>query len=209
VTENSPVEPIGVAVCRLCLDPVRGRLRHPLQAGIAIRAGMFAELTLAGRIIGRTWPQAVGVSRTGNPLPDAVHRAVDNRRPTQWRRWFNHVHADRQAAIDYLVKSGRWQLDGKRIVDPQAAETVREQTEIIRAINASEAPDDLHTMMVRLLVAAAGGGGGRPAPVRSWRLAKVWLPARLPEGANHATYFAMRAGLRAIRRAATFRVFSR
>lgn len=208
MTEGESREPLGVAICRLSLDPVRGRIRHPLQAGIAIRAGMFAELTLAGRVIGRQFPQAVGESRTGNPLPDAVHRAVANRRPTQWRRWFSHVQADRQAAIDYLVKSGRWQLDGKRIVDPQAAETVLEQQEVLRSIHAGEAPDDVETMMVRLLAAAAGSGG-RPAPVRSWRLAKVWLPQVLPEGANHATYFATRAGLRAIRRAATFRVFSR
>lgn len=208
MTEGGSREPLGVAICRLSLDPVRGRIRHPLQVGIAIRAGMFAELTLAGRVIGRQWPQAVGESRTGNPLPDAVHRAVSNRRPTQWRRWFSHVQADRQAAIDYLVESGRWQLDGKRIVDPQAAETVLEQQEVLRTINAAEMPADVETMMVRLLTAAAGGMG-RPAPVRSWRLAKVWLPQVLPEGANHATYFATRAGLRAIRRAATFRVFSR
>lgn len=208
MTEGESREPLGVAICRLSLDPVRGRIRHPLQAGIAIRAGMFAELTLAGRVIGRQFPQAVGESRTGNPLPDAVHRAVANRRPTQWRRWFSHVQADRQAAIDYLVNSGRWQLDGKRIVDPQAAETVLEQQEVLRSIHAGELPDDVETMMVRLLAAAAGSGG-RPAPVRSWRLAKAWLPQVLPEGANHAAYFATRAGLRAIRRAATFRVFSR
>lgn len=206
MTENP--EPIGVAVCRLSLDPVRGRLRHPLQVGIAIRAGMFAELTLAGRVIGRNWPEAVGESRTGNPLPDAVHRAVANRGPVSWRRWYSHVHADRKAAVDYLVESGRWQRDGKRIIDPQAAETVLEQQEVLRSINAGEAPDDLREMMVRLLVAAAGGAG-RPAPVRTWRMGKVWLSQRLPEGPNHATYHGMRAGFRAIRRAATFRVFSR
>jgi hypothetical protein len=206
MTENP--EPIGVAVCRLSLDPVRGKIRHPLQVGIAIRAGMFADLTLSGRVIGRGWPQAVGESRTGNPLPDAVHRAVANRGPTNWRRWYSHVHADRNAAVDYLVQSGRWQRDGKRIIDPQAAQTVLEQQEIIRSVNAGEVPDDLREMMIRLLVAAAGGTG-RPAPVRTWRMGKVWLAQRLPEGPNHATYHGMRAGFRAIRRAATFRVFSR
>ncbi|HEU5269353.1 MAG TPA: GPP34 family phosphoprotein [Jatrophihabitans sp.] len=205
---SNRAEPIGVTVCRLSLDPVRGRLRHPMQVGIAIRAGMFAELTLAGRIIGRNWPQAVGESRTGNPLPDAVHRAVANRHPTNWRRWYGHVHADRNAAVDYLVASGRWQRNGKRIVDPQAAETVLEQQEILRSVNAGEPPDDLREMMVRLLVTAAGGAG-RPAPVRTWKVAKVWLTQRLPEGPNHAAYHGMRAGFRAIRRAATFRLFSR
>jgi len=208
VTASSQAEPIGVSVCRLCLDPVRGRFRHPLQVGIAIRAGMFAELTLAGRVIGRNWPEAVGESRTGNPLPDAVHRAVSTRRPTNWRRWYGHVQADRNAAVEYLVQSGRWQRDGKRIVDPQAAETVLEQQEILRAINAGEQPDDLREMAVRLLVAAAGAGG-RPAPKRTWRVAKVWLTQRLPEGPNHAAYHGMRAGIRAIRRAATFRFLSR
>jgi hypothetical protein len=206
MTENP--EPIGVTVCRLSLDPVRGKLRHPLQVGIAIRAGMFAELTLAGRVIGRGWPQAVGESRTGNPLPDAVHRAVANRNPTNWRRWYSHVHADRKAAVDYLVESGRWQREGKRIIDPQAAETVLEQQEVLRSVNAGEQPDDLREMMVRLLVAASGGAG-RPAPVRTWRVGKVWLMQRLPEGPNHAAYHGMRAAFRAIRRAATFRVLSR
>lgn len=205
---SNRAEPIGVTVCRLSLDPVRGRLRHPMQVGIAIRAGMFAELTLAGRIIGRNWPQAVGESRTGNPLPDAVHRAVANRHPTNWRRWYSHVHADRNAAVDFLVESGRWQRNGKRIVDPQAAETVLEQQEILRSVNAGEAPDDLREMMVRLLVAAAGGAG-RPAPVRTWKVAKVWMMQQLPEGPNHSAYHGMRAGFRAIRRAATFRLFSR
>jgi hypothetical protein len=208
MTDGSTAEPLGVTICRLSLDPVRGRIRHPLQVGIAIRAGMFAELTLAGRVIGRNWPEAVGESITGNPLPDAVHRAVANRGPVNWRRWYSHVQADRRAAVDYLVKSGRWQLDGKRIVDPQAAETVLEQQEVMRTINTGETPPDLHTMVVRLLVAGAGGTG-RPAPRRSWRLFKAWLPALLPEGPNHATYHSMRAALRAIRRAATFRMFSR
>ena len=208
MTDGNTAEPLGVTICRLSLDPVRGRIRHPLQVGIAIRAGMFAELTLAGRVIGRNWPEAVGESITGNPLPDAVHRAVANRGPVNWRRWYSHVQADRQAAVDYLVKSGRWQLDGKRIVDPQAAETVLEQQEVMRTINTGETPPDLHTMVVRLLVAGAGGAG-RPAPRRSWRLFKAWMPALLPEGPNHATYHAMRAALRSIRRAATFRVLSR
>jgi len=203
-----PREPLGVRVCRLSLDPVRGRLRHPLQVGIAIRAAMFAELILAGRVIGRAWPQPVGESDTGDKLPDAVHRAVSGRRPIGWRRWFSHVDADRRAAIDYLVAAGRWQLDGKRIVDPQAGETVLEQRELHRTMAAGELAADVPTMLTWLLVYGAGGAG-RPAPRRAWRLAKAWLPTVVPGDRGDALFQSMRAALRAIRRAAMFRLFSR
>ena len=73
-------EPLGVAVCRLSLDPVRGRVRHPIQVGVAIRAALFVELALAGRLVGARWPEAIGDSDTGAMMLDSVHSAVANRR---------------------------------------------------------------------------------------------------------------------------------
>jgi len=203
-----PDEPLGVTVCRLSIDPVRGRVRHPFQVGIAIRTAMFLELAQSGRLVGQNWPEAVGPSDTGNKLPDSVHRAVAGRRAIGWRRWFSHVTADRVAATDYLVEAGVWRREGKRIVDPRAAETVLRQREIARAMAAGELPGDLHSQLVYLLVSGAGGCG-RPAPRRAWRLAKVSLPPLLPGQGGAAGYAAVRTGLRAIRRAASFRMFSR
>ena len=203
-----PDEPLGVTICRLSIDPVRGRVRHPLQVGIAIRTAMFLELALSGRLVGQNWPEAVGPSDTGNKLPDSVHRAVAGRRSIGWRRWFSHVTADRVAATDYLLDAEVWRREGNRLVDPRAGETVLRQREIARAMSAGELPGDLYTLLVYLLVSGAGGCG-RPAPRRAWRLAKVALPPLLPGQGGAAGYAAVRTGLRAIRRAATFRMFSR
>jgi hypothetical protein len=202
-------EPLGVTVCRLCLDPVRGRIRHPLQVGIAIRAAMFIDLALAGRIVGSHGPEALGDSSTGNPLPDAVHRAVAAARPLAWRRWFNHVHADRTAAVDHLLATGQWRLEGRRIVDPLAAETALAQQDIRTAVRNGSAPPDLQTAILRLLVGGAGGAG-RPMPRACWKLAKAWLPPQLAGAGSHSepVYQTVRWSLRAMRRAAPFRVLS-
>src|SRR4051812_13127207 len=103
----SDAEQLALAVCRLSWA-APGRVRHPHQVGIAVRAALFAELARAGRVVGRLRPEAVGESDTGNPLTDALHRAVASRRPALWTRWYSHVDADRQAATEALVASGRW-----------------------------------------------------------------------------------------------------
>ncbi|MDQ1721433.1 MAG: hypothetical protein QOI26_1167, partial [Pseudonocardiales bacterium] len=90
-------EELALAVCRLSLNPARGRLRHPHQVGIAVRAALFTELAGAGRLVGIRQPEAVGESDTGNPLADALHRAVAERRPAAGKRWYSHVDADRRA----------------------------------------------------------------------------------------------------------------
>jgi hypothetical protein len=171
-------EPLGLAVCRLSLDPVRGRIRHQHQVGIAIRAAMFAELALSGRLVGRQWPEAVGESDTGARLLDAVHAAVSGRRPTRWKRWFSHVDADRTAATRALVESGRWRLEGRRIVDSDPGSTVLDQQTIRNLLRQAEPPADLTSVILTLLVGGCGGAG-RPAPRRTRKLARQWLPPHL------------------------------
>ncbi|HJQ00227.1 MAG TPA: GPP34 family phosphoprotein [Jatrophihabitans sp.] len=171
-------ELLGLAVCRLSLNPVRGRVRHPHQVGIAIRTAMFAELALAGRLVGRQWPEAIGESDTGSRLLDAVHSAVAGRGPTRWRRWFNHVDADLAAATDALVESGRWRLEGKRIIDCDPASTVVDQQTIRSYLNQPEPPPDLTSAILTLLVGGCGGVG-RPTPRRTRKLARQWLPPHL------------------------------
>jgi hypothetical protein len=177
MTESNS-EPLGVTVCRLSLDPARGRIRHPHQVGIAIRAGMFVELALAGRLVGRAWPEAVGESDTGANLLDAVHTAVAGRRPTRWKRWYSHVDADRNAAVKALVETGRWKLEGRRIVDADPGSTVVDQQSIRAVLLRGEPPTELADTLLTLLVGGCGGVD-RPAPRRTRKLARVWLPPHL------------------------------
>jgi len=157
---------------------VRGRIRHQHQVGIAIRAAMFTELALSGRLVGRAWPEAVGESDTGARLLDAVHAAVAGRRPTRWKRWFSHVDADREAATRALVESGRWRLDGKRIIDSDPGSTVVDQQTIRAFLHQAEPPADLTSVILTLLVGGSGGVG-RPTPRRTRKLARQWLPPHL------------------------------
>jgi hypothetical protein len=196
-------EQLALAVCRLALDPVRGKLRRPHHVGIAVRAALFTELAGAGRLVGIHHPEVVGESDTGNPLPDALHRAVASRRPAAWRRWYSHVEADRQAATDALVATGRWQLDGRRLVDRDPAATVLQQQWVAEVLAAKQAPDTLDLALLALLAGGHGAGSLRPGPRRSRRLAKPWLAPKL-QTAGHggdATLAALKGAFTAMRRA--------
>ncbi|MDQ2958498.1 MAG: GPP34 family phosphoprotein [Actinomycetota bacterium] len=204
-------EPLGVAVCRLSLDPVRGRIRHPMQVGIAIRAAMFAELALSGRVVGARWPEAVGDSETGAGLLDSVHTAVANRRPTGWKRWFSHVDADRDATSQQLFDSGRWRQEGRRIVDSDPGATVLDQQKIRQLLALKEPPADLQTTILTLLVGGSGGAGGRPSPRRCRKLAKDWLPPQLQTSgrSGDALLNSLIASMVAVRRVNPIPLYSR
>lgn len=191
-------EPIALLVCRLGLDPVRGRVRRRLRVGIAVRAALFAELALSGRLIGSRFPYPVGESVTGRPLLDAVHAAVVARRPTPWQRWFNHVDADREAATAALVTAGRWRMADGRIVDDAAGATVIEQQRIAQVLAGRQPPDELSLTIVALLAAGYGVGDRRAAPRAAGRLVKPWLAPQLANcGADTAEQEAVLASTRA------------
>lgn len=172
-------EPVALVICRLGLDPVRGRIRNRLRVGIAVRAALFAELALAGRVIGSRFPYPVGESVTGQPLLDSVHAAVVTRRATAWKRWFNHVDADREAATAALVTAGRWRIEAGRIIDTAAGATVTEQQRIAQLLAAGQSPDELRLTIVAILAAASGVGDRRAAPRAAGRLVKTWLAPQL------------------------------
>ena len=204
-------EQLALAVCRLSLHPVRGRVRNPHQVGIAVRAALFTELAGAGRLVGIRWPQAVGDSDTGNPLPDALHRAVAGRRPTPWRRWYGHVDADRKAATEALVAGGRWRPESGRLADEDPGATLLQQQRVAELLAAKQAPDSLDLTLLVLLAGGHGVGLARPGPRRSRRLARSWLEPHL-RSAGHggdATVAAVNAALIAMRRASTFPFLSR
>ena len=184
---TEPAEPAALLVCRLGLDPVRGRIRRHTQVGIAVRAALFAELALSGRLIGGRFPHPVGESVIGQPLPDAVHAAVVARRPTPWKRWFNHVDPDREAATTALVTAGRWRVENGRIVDTAAGATVVEQQRIAQLLASRQPAEDLSLTIVAVLAAGYGVGDRRAAPRTAGRLVKSWLrPQLAASGADPA-----------------------
>lgn len=216
MTEPSAVpagsEALGVELCRLSLDLGRSRIRHPRQVGIAIRAAIFVELALDGRVAGRNWPEALGDSDTGRPMLDAVHRAVAGRRRSiGWRHWFNHVDADRKAATARLAAAGTWSVAGRRITDHTNGRTLLDQQRVRQAAEAADGgPDDLRDAVLVLLVLASGGAG-RPMPRRARKLARAWLPPMLTTSgrAGDAVWAIMLASLRQIHRSAPVRILSR
>ncbi|HEV2888600.1 MAG TPA: GPP34 family phosphoprotein [Jatrophihabitans sp.] len=203
-------EELALAVCRLSLHS-RGRLRHPHQVGIAVRAALFTELARTGRLVGRVRPEAVGESDTGNPLADALHRAVASRRPALWKRWYSHVDADRRAATEALIAAGRWSSQGRRLVDADAGATALQQQRVAELLMAKQAPDNLDLTLLVLLAGGHGTALGRPAPIRSRRLTKLWLePQLLTSGhGGDATVAAVFYALSAMRRAHTVPFLSR
>ncbi|MEO6502136.1 MAG: hypothetical protein ABIQ09_09525 [Jatrophihabitantaceae bacterium] len=200
---SGDTEQLALSACRLALNPARGRLGRPHHVGIAVRAALFTELAGSGRLVGLHHPQAIGESDTGNPLPDALHRAVAGRRPVAWRRWYSHVDADRRAATDALIRAGRWRLEGRRLIDIDPASTVLQQRRVAELLGAKQAPDTLDLTLLVLLAGGYGAGSLRPGPKRSRRLTRPWLePHLLTSGhGGDATLAALRAAFRAMRRA--------
>jgi hypothetical protein len=208
---DTDTEQLALTVCRLALNPARGRVRNPHQVGIAVRAALFTDLAASGRLVGVRWPEPVGESDTGSPLADALHRAVAGRRPTPWRRWYGHVDADRQAATAALIAHGRWRSEESRLVDADAGSTVLQQQRVVELLAARQAPESLEQALLVLLAGGHGAGATRPGPRRSRRLAKSWLEPHL-RAAGHggdATVAAVHAALVAMRRASAVPFLSR
>jgi hypothetical protein len=119
---------IGLTICRLSLDTSHGAVRHRTQVGIAIRAGLFVDLTLAGRLRGDRWPSPVdsygaavdgtdgatdpeGEDTAHAPMTESLLQAVLQRGPTNWKRWYSHTGADVDGAVRALTRDGRFRAD--------------------------------------------------------------------------------------------------
>ena len=178
---------LGLAVCRLSLDPERGRIRHGNRVGIGIRGAVFAELILDGRIGGLSWPKAVGAAETGDRMPDAVHAAVRGRQKTNWKRWFAHVGADLDAASAELIRLGVWHRDPSgRLRDADPGLRLAQSDRIAQVVDVARSgsggavfgelpPEDA---AVALLATGAGLLGGRPRPRAALAQFDRVLPAR-------------------------------
>jgi hypothetical protein len=201
-------------------------VRHRGHAGIAIRAALFAELLFDGRLAGEKRPVPIGPSETGDPLADAVHRAVSARGALPWKRWFSHVGADVDAAGAQLQRTGAWRAGAARGVfvdnDPTLTSAQAAQvTELLALAQASpqtilEAGAGTLDAAVALLAVGAGLLGARPRPKLALRRMDSLLPeARLLRAAGlgvdaqqDAVRTVTRTALVAMRRRAGSRLLS-
>jgi hypothetical protein len=220
------VESPGATVCRLSLDPAAGRVRHRGHAGIAIRAALFAQLLLDGRLAGEKRPVPIGPSDTADRLADAVHRAVSARGALPWKRWFSHVGADVDAAGAQLQRTGAWQAGAARgvIIDNDPNLTTAQAAQVTELLALAQAsppailgagPGTLDAT-VALLAVGAGLLGARPRPKLALRRMDRLLPeARLLVAAGFdvdaqqdAVRTVVRTALIAMRRRAGSRLLS-
>jgi hypothetical protein len=210
-SDSPHLDSLAIAICRLGLDPASGRLRRRTHLGIAIRAGLFAELAIDGRLAGGRAPHAIGPSETGAGMSDSLHRAVAGRRPTQWRRWFGHVGADVDAATQSLVDAGVWHPEAGGFVDADAdrilAQSVRiEQFLTLAPAGTATASAPVADIVLALLVGGAGVQGARPRPRAQLRQ----LPGLLPESEPHLEVLraTARSALIVMRKHAGLRILS-
>jgi hypothetical protein len=229
-------ESLGLTVCRLLFDPAAGRFRHRGRTGIGIRAALFVELVLDGRLTGAQCPQAVGSGTTGDRLSDSLHRAVASRRPVRWKRWYGHVHADLAAAAEELQRLGTWHRDSGtgRLIDTRAdlaatqarrvGELLGISTQARQTVQPGGMPvlPDLGLDEAALVLLGVGGGvsGSRPRPRAALAELDLLLPpdqatgrwrgrsASEPPSERTVVRAAVRAALEAMRARAGSRFLS-
>ena len=165
---GEPVERIATVLLRLARDPVSGRVRHRSSVDVALRAALFAELALDGRIVDRAGsPAAFPAEPSGDRKLDAVREAVEQRPGVAWLRWFRHVSSDHDALCKELVADGRWiRQDGWRAAyaDTEADAVLVLANEIERVVRYERAPVDTREAVLAALAVACGATGRWPRP---------------------------------------------
>lgn len=161
-----PSERLATQLLRIARDPATGRLHHPGALASGLRAALFTDLILAGRVgEDRGGPTARGRSDTGDRILDAVHRTVASRPHVAWWRWFRHVRADRIVLVDELVTSGRWTRRGgprPAYDDADAGGALELSLAVEQVVRGAVAPADARRAVLALLVIMTGATGGRP-----------------------------------------------
>ena len=150
-------------------DPLTGRLRHPTVLDAGLRASLFADLILAGRIVSDgLGPVAADTPSSGDRILDAVHRAVVRRSGVGWSRWYRHVRIDRHALTAELVEQGRWQSEGSRLrprfSDSTPDVTLDEAQHTAAILDSRGLPRDSADAVLAVVAALCGALGGPPRP---------------------------------------------
>ncbi len=159
---------IATSLLRIARNPASGRVGHGNTLDIGLRAGLFADLALAGAVISNdAAPLAIDIGTTGDRFLDAVARAVAGRPGVSWPRWYRHVHDDRTALIGDLVEHGRW-VRRSRIparyddVDQPGAIELAEHANAV-AVRRTP-PRDAADAVLGTLCAICGAVDARPRP---------------------------------------------
>lgn len=149
-------------------DPASGRLRRAGALDVGLRAALFTDLLLAGRITEqRGAPYAPDAEQSEDRILDAVQRAVASRPGVPWWRWFRHVRADRDALVDDLMGAGRWTEDGAvppRFRDERADDAVALGQSMLDLSQLRKAPVDNGDAVLAALTVMCGSIAGRPRP---------------------------------------------
>jgi hypothetical protein len=150
-------------------DPGTGRLRYPTVLDAGLRATLFADLILSGRIRSDgLGPVAADVPPSGDRILDAVHRAVAGRRDVAWARWYRHVRADREVLTAELVEQGRWESTGGRL-RPTFRDTAPDVTldaaqHTLAVTEKRGQPRDSAEAVLAVVAVLCGAVGGAPRP---------------------------------------------
>lgn len=152
----------------LARSPTTGRLRHPGALDIGLRAALFTDLLLAGRITEqRGGPFATEAASSDDRILDAVQRTVANRPGVPWWRWFRLVRADRNVLVAELVESGRWtRRAGARpsYGDEQSGAQLERGEHLLAVAALRTAPADEREAVLAVLTTMCGSIAGRPHP---------------------------------------------
>ena len=170
--DREPGDRIATNLLRLARDPATGRIRHRAIVAVGLRAALFAELALEGRIVDRAGSPAVAPDGSGGPtgdrMLDAVRDAVEARPGVNWLRWYRHVSSDCTALRNELIASGRWtqQHGGWRatFADADADAVLVLANELDRVARYERAPVDTREAVLAALTVATGGSGRWPRP---------------------------------------------
>jgi Golgi phosphoprotein 3 (GPP34) len=159
----------ATTLLRLARDPRTGRLRHPSALDVGLRASLFADLVLSGRVISEERaPLPTPADPTGDAFLDALRDAVAARPRVAWLRWFRHVHSDRGAIVSELVAQGRWTPTGGRLRptyrDDAHAEIVELSRHVAAVAEQRRTPDDGYQVILAIIATLCGAVGGRPRP---------------------------------------------
>jgi Golgi phosphoprotein 3 (GPP34) len=167
---DAPTDRLATQLLRVARDPGSGRLRHPGSLAIGLRAALFTDLVLLGRV-GQDGPgPGVGpMPATEDRILEAVARTVERRPRVAWWRWYRHVRPDTEALVGELVAAGRWtERPGNRTraaYDDADEAGLAELTHATMQVAESlTAPRDARQAILAILTVMCGSITGRPRP---------------------------------------------
>lgn len=161
---------LATQLLRISRDPGSGRLRHVSPLAIGLRAALFTDLVLAGRVITVGPAPAIGpVGPTDDRILEAVARTVEQRPSVAWWRWYRHVRVDVAALTDELVSAGRWTPRssslGRSGYDDADPGSLAELTYVATRVGEfAMAPADSRQAVLAILAVMCGSIAGRPRP---------------------------------------------